>query len=232
MQVFNPAIHHNGEEDSPGESVESQAGPSGSSKGQNREALLLRQAAKVARPYLLVPRVEDCEAICQRYGMLEHIKQHSRMVGELALALAGKAVLAGCDILPEAALAAGLLHDLGKTHCIDHGGHHDQIGAAWVMRETRNGPLAQAVLFHTRWPWRETPIKEIPLLTMLCFYADKRVLHEDYVGLDRRFEDLRKRYGKTDQALAHLALAENQAREAESALGEILGFDGISGFIP
>ncbi len=231
MRVYDPKVHHSGEESLFAEDDKGALEP-GLPPRENQEALPLRQAAKAKRPYLLVPRAEDCEGVWERYGMLEHIKTHSRRVGELAFALAQKAALAGRDVLPEAALAAGLLHDIGKTHCIAHGGHHDQIGAAWVMRETRNGPLAQAVLFHTRWPWRDTLVRDIPLLTLLCFYADKRVLHEGYVNLDHRFKDLRLRYGDTEQALAHLSFAEKQAREAEAALGDMLGFDGISSFTP
>lgn len=171
---------------------------------------------------LHVPTVAECEALWDKYEMWDNIRAHSRRVGELAHAMAGHAEKQGEEISPQAVLAAGLLHDLGKTHSILHGGHHDQIGAAWVMRETRNGPISQAVLFHTFWPWEEK-LDQAPLLVQLILYADKRVQHDQYVDLDSRFSDLVTRYGKSERALKNLAAAHAQGKAIETALSGRLG---------
>lgn len=172
--------------------------------------------------FLHIPSEADCIELWDSYGMWDNIRAHSRRVADLALALARQAVDNGEHINPDCALAAGLLHDLGKAHSIEFGGFHDQLGAAWVMRETRNGPLAQAVLYHTFWPWDDR-LEDMPLLTKIILYADKRVRHDQYVSLDERFRDLMLRYGLTETARGRLSAAHIQGKTIEAALSSRLG---------
>jgi hypothetical protein len=182
---------------------------------------LLRAAA--AHPGLvLIPREEDCLALWNRYRMPEHIRRHSRSVADLAAGIARLDRSRGSGVDPRAVYAAGLLHDLAKGYCIVHGGNHAQMGAAWVMRETGNGPLAQGVLFHVRWPWEED-LSDDTLLPLALIYADKRVLHDGYVNLGDRFNDLLARYGVTETARAHIIAAHEQGKRIEAALSDRLG---------
>lgn len=184
-------------------------------------------AAKQNPQTVFIPRAEDCRALWERYNMPAHIRAHSEMVAEMAMALALKASSVGMRVIPEAVHAAGLLHDLGKIHSIKHRGDHGQIGAAWVMRETRNGPIAQAILFHVHWPWEDKLLECVDnddfFISMAVLYADKRVKHDGYVGLDERYADLMDRYGVSDHARQRIEASHMQGRSVEAALSRRLG---------
>lgn len=187
--------------------------------------LPLHRAAHSWRTTLLIPRPEDCYALWDRYAMLDNIRAHSAKVAEMAHALALRAKERGMAVIPEAALAAGLLHDLGKTYTISHGGNHAQIGASWVMNETRNDPIARAVMFHVHWPWEERPDNDDFFLVMAIVYADKRVKHDAWATLNERFEDLLARYGVNAHVRERVTLSHRQGKRMEAALSRRLGVD-------
>jgi putative nucleotidyltransferase with HDIG domain len=165
--------------------------------------------------------------------------------------LAVRAVERGMKVNPDAVRAAGLLHDLGKTRTIAVGGNHAQLGAAWVMRETRNGPIAGAVLFHVFWPF-ESRLKSASDVSGFCpersggisggqsptgminaghfmiaavIYADKRTLHDAYVSLDTRCEDLIRRYAVGEAVKKRILLSHEQGLRIEAALSAALGVE-------
>lgn len=188
--------------------------------------LPLSIAARLHPKLLLIPRVEDCHALWNRYLMLDNIRAHSALVADMAYAIGQEARKRGLDISLEALQAAGLLHDLGKTYTISYGGSHAQLGAAWVMRETRNGPIAQAVMFHVHWPWAETWLDDNRLLlTAITLYADKRVKHDTFVSLDERFSDLLVRYGLSDYARERITASHEQGKYVEASLSRRLGVE-------
>jgi putative nucleotidyltransferase with HDIG domain len=172
---------------------------------------------------MLVPRPEDCRALWQRYAMLDHIKAHSAKVADFAHALALAAKAKGGAVDPDAVLAAGLLHDLGKTYTIYHGGNHAQLGASWVMRETGNPAIARAVMFHVHWPFEERPDDDGLFMVMAIIYADKRTKHDAYVSLEERFEDLLVRYAVNDHIRGRIGLSHAQGKRIEAALSRRLG---------
>ncbi|MDL2268292.1 HD domain-containing protein, partial [Desulfovibrio sp. OttesenSCG-928-G15] len=124
VEMFDPARHLTS-------MPKAHGGPSAA-----RTPLPLAVAARANPKTLLIPREEDCFALWDRYAMLDNIREHSKKVAGLALALANAAKEKGFAVCPEAVYAAGLLHDLAKTYTIQHNGHHAQLGGAWVMRET------------------------------------------------------------------------------------------------
>lgn len=188
--------------------------------------LPLSIAAKLHPKLLLIPRKEDCHALWDHYAMLDNIRAHSTLVADMACAIGHQARQKGLNVSVEALLAAGMLHDLGKTYTIAHGGSHAQLGASWVMRETRNGPIAQAVMFHVHWYWPEEWLDdERLLLTAITLYADKRVKHDAFVGLDERFDDLLARYGVDDYVREKVAASHMQGKRVEAALSRRLGVE-------
>lgn len=194
---------------------------------QDSAPLPLFLAAKQHPKTTFIPRAEDCRALWDRYAMPPHIRAHSELVADMALALALKAFSLGFRVVPEAVYAAGLLHDLGKIHSIKHGGDHGQIGASWAMRETRNGTIARAVLFHVHWPWEDKFSECVEdddfFTTFAVMYADKRVKHDGWVGLNERYADLMIRYGVTDHARSRIEAARLQGEKLEAALSRRLG---------
>ena len=195
-----------------------QSAPSGAA-----EALPLALAARLHPKRLLIPRREDCIALWECYAMLGNIRAHSEQVAGMAHALALRATEQGLDIYPDAVLAAGLLHDLAKTYTIHYGGNHTQLGAAWVMRETGNGPIAQAVIAHVDWPWVEDADNDGFFMPMAIAYADKRIKHDRCVSLEERFEDLLARYGVNDYVRSRIKGSFLQGKRMEEALSRRLG---------
>ena len=179
-----------------------------------------------------VPSVEVCRALWDKYEMPEHIRTHSERVAELAVILAEPALarareahseaVPGGDLNVDEVRASALLHDLAKSYTIYYGGSHAQLGAAWALAETGHAGLAQGVLHHVCWPW---PLQDelVCSLPILVLYADKRVMHTEFVTVRERFEDLVLRYGKTEQSRRGIDASRRQAMNIECALSARLG---------
>jgi len=173
------------------------------------------------------PDEAACVALWNKYGMLDHIRQHSRAVACVALGMARLALEAGISVDVPAVYAASLLHDLAKTHSIRHPGNHAQLGAAWVCRETRNQQVANGVMHHVRWPWpldeRSPGVVDRHFLPLAILYADKRVRHNEEVSMDDRFDDIYSRYGISPQHRERIAVTHQQALAVERLLSNRLG---------
>lgn len=171
---------------------------------------------------LPTPDREGCLALWERYGVPAHIRNHSRQVTKVMLGIGELALSRGLNVVLPYLLAGGLLHDIAKMYTIRHGGDHAQLGAALVLRETRNPLVAQMIYHHVGWPWRVDVENDHVLHVLLASYADKRVKHDNIVGLEERFADLLERYGKTERSRNFMAHAYLQAREIETKLSELL----------
>jgi hypothetical protein len=176
-----------------------------------------------------IPSDIECREWWDTYGMLGHIKTHSELVAGVATTLAVLAARKGLgnpgglsqDDVVQSVRAAGLLHDLGKTYSIEHGGNHSQIGAAWVMDLIRNPRIAQGVVHHVYWPGALDLSRHF--LPLAIIYADKRVKHDTIVGMEERFADLFDRYGHTERSRDWITRAFNQGRELEQLFSTFLG---------
>jgi hypothetical protein len=178
-----------------------------------------------------IPADDECRGWWSAYGMLDHIKDHSELVAGVATTLAELAAQQGLGnpdgLTPadfvQSVRAAGLLHDLGKTYSIEHGGNHSQLGATWVMDLIRNPRIAQGVVHHVHWPGPLDLHRHF--LPLAIIYADKRVKHDTIVGLEERFADLFDRYGHTERSREWITRSFNQGRELEHLLSTFLGED-------
>lgn len=172
----------------------------------------------------IIPSDTQCHAWWNDFAMLDHIKAHSQLVAEIATELAHLAVKYKPDTDPDSFVqsvrAAALLHDLGKTYSIKHGGNHCQYGAAWTMQLTGNPAIAQGVMHHVCWPG--VPDPHTFFLPLALIYADKRVMHDQLVSMDKRFEDLLVRYGRTDHARTMISASFAQGKRLETILGSYL----------
>lgn len=172
-----------------------------------------------------VPSVAECEALWNVYGMMEHIRAHSRQVAAVAVGLAEKAVERGFCVDIPAVRASALLHDIAKSYTILHGGSHAQIGAAWVVAETQNQGIAQAVRFHVHWPWEIPTDHRVCSLPFFVLYADKRIKHDQCVSLQERFEDLLVRYGSSEKSRNGIGVSHQQGLNLERAFTGQLGWN-------
>ncbi len=175
-------------------------------------------------------RDDDCFALWDKYAMPDNIRRHSKLVAHIAQNLAELAVQKNAKISIANVRASALLHDLGKLYSLKYGGSHAQIGAGWVVSETRNYSVAQGVIHHVNWPW---PIREdvsICQLPLLVLYADKRVRHDQQVTLEERFQDLLVRYGVNQDARAYIRTSLEQIRAIERALSTYLGWECLDAY--
>jgi len=168
-----------------------------------------------------VPSRAECTVLWDKYKMPRHIRAHSEQVAYLATTLGKLAVERGMDISVESITSSALLHDIAKAYTIEFGGDHAWIGGSIVLSETGNPYVAQGVLHHVHWEW---PVDcELCFLPLAIIYADKRVMHDNIVSLDERFDDLIVRYGSTDKIIANIIKAKVLAEEIEQAFSEHLG---------
>ena len=172
-----------------------------------------------------VPGREECVALWDRYAMPPNIRDHSKCVAELAFTIAVHLSDNGATVHAPSVLAAGLLHDLGKIYCIEHGGSHAQLGAAWVIGATKNPHIAQGVIHHVDWPWNVDVYDDRQLLCLCVMYADKRVKHDALVGLADRYADIMERYGVSPADVKRITAAREQAYEIEAALSRRMGIE-------
>ncbi|HYA02520.1 MAG TPA: HD domain-containing protein [Syntrophobacteria bacterium] len=143
----------------------------------------------------MVPKIEECYALMDEFRMLESIRDHSIMVARVAELIGSSLIKAGVDIGLEKTIAGALLHDIGKTICLQHGGDHAQLGRE-ICLERKLHEVADIVGEHVRLrdfrPEAKVSEKEI------VYYADKRVNHSDVVTLAERVRYILDRYGGND----------------------------------
>ncbi|MDY6838339.1 MAG: HDIG domain-containing protein [Thermodesulfobacteriota bacterium] len=140
----------------------------------------------------MIPTREECLVLIERYEMLPHIVRHSKIVTQVALLLGRKLNDCGCDLDLDLVEAGALLHDITKTASIKTKENHAHTGAQ-LLASLGYQTVADVVRQHiTLDPPVPHPgsISEAELVN----YADKRVKHDEVVGIEERFQDIKERY--------------------------------------
>ena len=153
--------------------------------------------------------------------MLPNIREHSLMVGRVAGILGQGLAQAGRGLSLELIVSSALLHDIAKTASLETDLRHDELGREICLRHGLD-ELAEIVAEHVvlkNWTPERCTEKEI------VYYADKRVLHDQVVGLDARLDYIIHRYGNGDEGL-HARIRQNfaQAHAIEERLFAELDF--------
>ncbi len=170
----------------------------------------------------MIPDVNKCFQIMDKYGMLDNIKDHSVMVEKVACLLAKANIEAGFNISIERVRAASLMHDIGKTMCLNSKHDHAALGRE-ICIQNNFVEIADIVGEHIRLkrydPYGDVRAGEI------VYYADKRVNHNKVVNLDERLEYVLVRYAKNKEPIITL-IKENfkECREVEKKLFARLNF--------
>ena len=124
--------------------------------------------------------------------MLPHIVRHSKLVTDVALLIARELNSRGHHLDLALVEAGALLHDITKTICIETKENHAETGAELLISLGYPG-VANIVRQHICLdPGSSDPngVTEAELIN----YADKRVKHEEVVGIEERFRDVFERY--------------------------------------
>ena len=149
----------------------------------------------------MIPSIETCLSLMDKYRMLENIQVHSFIVAGIAHLMAKGLKEAGFQISVEKAVTGALLHDIGKTLSIDLGGDHAEIGRRICLDNGLDG-IADIVGEHVR--LKEYHLSEDYSEKEIVYYADKRVNHDKIVSLQERLAYILERYAKKKKNLHHL----------------------------
>ena len=170
-----------------------------------------------------IPGVSHCLDLMAQYHMLPNIKDHSMVVARVAELVTKGLVAAGHDLSIEKVIAGALLHDIGKTACLDNDDDHAAKGAEICLAHNLE-PIADIVAEHVILknyaPENAFAEKEI------VYYADKRVNHDQVVSLEERLAYILERYGM-DNKFRCRAIRKNYARcqDLEKRMFSFLAFD-------
>jgi len=134
------------------------------------------------------------------HQMLPHILRHSKLVANVALLIARELNKCGQNLDLALVEAGALLHDIAKTLCLDTKENHAHSGGE-LVRALGYHSVADIVRQHI-WLDPEVVASEVVTEAALVNYADKRVKHEEVVGIEERFRDVKQRYS---EKFPHLA---------------------------
>jgi putative nucleotidyltransferase with HDIG domain len=146
--------------------------------------------------YLAIPSVKDCFDLMEQHRMLSNIVDHSIIVARVAEIITEELISAGHDLSLETVIAGALLHDIGKTACLDNEDDHAAKGVEICLSHNLE-PIADIVAEHVilknYLPGGGFSEKEI------VYYADKRVNHDQVVSLEERLSYILERYGQNNK---------------------------------
>jgi len=167
----------------------------------------------------MIPTREECFKLMDRYGMLDHIMNHSIEVMKVALFLSAELNKKGQRIDIPLIEAASLLHDLTKTQCLKTKEDH-AMTSAQLLKGMGYERVGEVVAEHIQVSEGKDPlwVSEEEVVN----YADKRVQHDRIVSLEERFSDLKDRYGKAEWLLGQLERLEKATSAIENKIFSIL----------
>ncbi len=139
----------------------------------------------------MIPTSKHCISLMETYGMLDNIKAHSIMVERVANLIARGLIKSGENISLEMVTAGALMHDIGKSICLNSTLDHAQKGKE-ICTENNLPEIAGMVEEHIHLfnyaPDGRINEKEI------IYYSDKRVNHDKIVSLNDRMKYIFERY--------------------------------------
>ena len=141
---------------------------------------------------LKIPNVKECLDLMEQYHMLPNIKDHSIVVAEVAEIITSSLITAGHELSLDKVIAGALLHDIGKTTCLDNDDDHAAKGVEICLAhnlESITDIVEEHVILRNYSPGNNFAEKEI------VYYADKRVNHDQVVSLEERLAYILERYG-------------------------------------
>jgi putative nucleotidyltransferase with HDIG domain len=149
----------------------------------------------------MIPSTQQCFDLMKQYEMLGNIKAHSIMVEKIARLIAQGLEEAGAHISLEKITAGALMHDIGKTACLNTGGDHEAVGRE-ICLQNHLDEIADIVGEHVRLknyePDGTIHEKEV------VYYADKRVNDDVIVTLEERLGYILSHYAKNKEHLTQL----------------------------
>jgi len=174
-----------------------------------------------------IPTREECFRLIHKMDMMDHIIDHSIMVSNVALCLCRFLGEKFPDINIRAIRSAALLHDITKTRSFSTGEAHSETGGLLLTNlgfPEIGDIIRQHVILDTCPDSTSVsdarPVSEQEIVN----YADKRVLHDQVVSLEKRLEYIKVRYGSNPEFKCRIQLMWKEALNLEQKLFRHLPF--------
>ena len=168
-----------------------------------------------------IPSKKDCYRLMCEMGMLDNIVAHCMQVCRVAMILTENLIAQGVQLNIDLIRAAALLHDITKTRSIKTQENHAETGGQFLT--DRGYPeVGSIVRQHVRLDEYSNPITlgEAQIIN----YADKRVLHDKIVPLDKRLDYILGKYAKIPEHRERTRWLWKKTREMEAEIFRTLSF--------
>jgi uncharacterized protein len=142
-----------------------------------------------------IPSVNECLDLMEQYHMLPNIKAHSIVVARVAEIITSSLMGVGHELSMDRIIAGALLHDIGKTACLDNDDDHAAKGVEICLTHNLE-PLADIIGEHVI--LQSYSSGDIYTEKEIVYYADKRVNHDQVVSLEERLAYILERYGMSN----------------------------------
>lgn len=171
--------------------------------------------------YMQIPTQEQCFQLMCEMEMLDHIVVHSMQVCRVATFLADHLNRRQNRLNADLIRAAALLHDITKTRSFKTRENHALTGGQYLA--ARGYPqVGELVRQHVRLDEYPSPVVlgEVEIIN----YADKRVLHDQVVSLDKRLDYILEKYGKPQEHQERIRSLWAKTLELEAKIFDELAF--------
>jgi uncharacterized protein len=140
-----------------------------------------------------IPSKTECYRMMGEMKMLDHIVAHSLQVRQVALYLGNHLKAIGIHLNCDLIQAAALLHDITKTRSFQTREDHAITGGQYLI-ERGYPEIGHLVRQHVRLDEYPNPVTLGE--AVLINYADKRVLHDQVVTLEKRMDYILEKYAR------------------------------------
>ncbi len=147
--------------------------------------------------------------------MMDHIVLHSMQVCRVATYIADHLVGQHIHLNAKMVRSAALLHDITKTRSFDTGEDHATTGGQFLSDQ---GYPEVGNLVRQHVVLDEYNTTKIPAEADILNYADKRVLHDEIVDLDRRLDYILERYAKKAEDRERITLLWEKTKQLETRI--------------
>ena len=162
-----------------------------------------------------IPSKTECFRLMCDMKMMDHIVLHSMQVCRVANYITDYLVGQHNHLNTKMIRSAALLHDITKTRSFDTGEDHALTGGQFLS--DRGYPeVGDLVRQHV--VLDEYNATKIPAEADILNYADKRVLHDEIVDLDRRLDYILERYAKKAEDRERISLLWEKTKQLENRI--------------
>ena len=178
-----------------------------------------------------IPTKDQCYQMMGEMQMMDHIVVHSLQVCRVATFLTEHLNKQNYGLNFDLIQSAALLHDITKTRSFKTREDHALTGGEHL---SNGGYPAIGNLIRQHVVMDQYSVDGTILEAEVLNYSDKRVLHDQIVGLDRRMDYIVDRYGETPAHREQILVLCQKTRELENKLFKNLSFapDNLARLIP